>query len=70
MPQNDKSFECAFYPESPHGYQASQRAHDYWVKTLLDGKLPVPPKEVGGVQHVDSESCLPKQGSRGRRQRW
>jgi dipeptidyl-peptidase-4 len=46
---NDKSFEFMFYPESRHGYIAAQRAHsgrsghDYWVKTLLDGKLPQPP---------------------------
>ena len=59
-----------FDPESRHGYQASRRAHDYWVKTLFDGKLSLPLEQVGGVQHVDSESCLPKQGSRGRRQRW
>jgi hypothetical protein len=37
------------YPDSRHGVQASQRkhssreAHDFWVRTLLHGKLPAPP---------------------------
>jgi hypothetical protein len=37
------------YPDSRHGLQASQRkhsareAHDFWVRTLLGGKLPTAP---------------------------
>jgi len=42
-----KPFEMMFYPESRHGI--SQRAHvvrethDFWVRTLLGGRLPRPP---------------------------
>ena len=43
----NKEFEMFLYPDSRHGVQASQRAHynkgihDFWVRTLLDGKNPV-----------------------------
>jgi hypothetical protein len=39
------------YPDSRHGIQASQRGHvarethDYWVRVLLDGKLPEAPAQ-------------------------
>ncbi len=45
-----KPFELMLYPDSRHGTQASQRAHaarlahDYWVRTLLGGRLPGQPK--------------------------
>jgi dipeptidyl-peptidase-4 len=45
----NKPFELMLYPDSRHGYQAGQRAHaarvahDYWVKTLLGGRLPQGP---------------------------
>ena len=47
----NKPFELMLYPDSRHGIQGSQRghyarlAHDYWVRTLLGGKLPSPPKQ-------------------------
>jgi dipeptidyl-peptidase 4 len=43
---NDRSFELMIYPNSRHGIRASQRAHalreahDFWVRHLLDGRLP------------------------------
>lgn len=43
---HDKRFELMIYPDSRHGIQPSQRAHqlrethDYWVRNLLGGKLP------------------------------
>ena len=43
---HDKRFELMIYPDSRHGIQASQRAHqareshDFWVRNLLGGKLP------------------------------
>jgi len=46
---NNRKFELMLYPDSRHGTQASQRphqtreAHDFWVRTLLDGKLPAEP---------------------------
>lgn len=49
LTEHDKPFELMLYPDSRHGVQASQRrhatreAHDYWVRTLLGGKLPAPP---------------------------
>jgi dipeptidyl-peptidase-4 len=48
---HNKRFELMLYPDSRHGIQSSQRAHvarethDYWVRTLLDGRLPEPPGE-------------------------
>jgi dipeptidyl-peptidase-4 len=42
----DKRFELMVYPDSRHGIQASQRAHqareshDFWVRNLLGGRLP------------------------------
>jgi dipeptidyl-peptidase-4 len=49
LTEHDKPFEMMLYPDSRHGVQASQRkhsvreTHDYWVRTLLGGKLPTPP---------------------------
>lgn len=49
LTEHDKSFELMLYPDSRHGLQASQRrhsvreAHDFWVRTLLGGKLPASP---------------------------
>ena len=49
LTEHDKPFELMVYPDSRHGLQASQRkhsareAHDFWVRTLLGGKLPTPP---------------------------
>jgi len=46
---HDKAFELMLYPDSRHAVQASQRthaareAHDFWVRTLLGGKVPTPP---------------------------
>jgi len=46
LTSNDEHFEFMLYPDSRHGLQASQRAHssreahDFWVRHLLDGKLP------------------------------
>ena len=46
----NKPFELMLYPDSRHGIQAAQRphysrvAHDYWVKTLLGGRLPAGPR--------------------------
>jgi dipeptidyl-peptidase-4 len=51
LTSNNKRFELMLYPDSRHGLQASQRAHatrethDYWVRNLLDGKLPPAPVE-------------------------
>ncbi len=45
LTSNDKDFELMLYPDSRHGLQASQRTHssrathDFWVRTLLDGKI-------------------------------
>jgi dipeptidyl-peptidase-4 len=44
---HDKPFELMLYPGSRHGLQSSQRAHanrethDFWVRHLLGGRLPV-----------------------------
>jgi dipeptidyl-peptidase-4 len=44
---HNKPFELMLYPGSRHGLQASQRAHanrethDFWVRHLLGGRLPV-----------------------------
>jgi dipeptidyl-peptidase-4 len=46
LTSHDKPFELMVYPDSRHGVQAGQRAHaareahDFWVRTLLGGKLP------------------------------
>ncbi len=46
----NEPFELMLYPDSRHGIQAAQRphysrvAHDYWVKTLLGGRLPAGPR--------------------------
>jgi dipeptidyl-peptidase 4 len=51
------SFELMIYPNSRHGFQASQRAHAtreahaFWVRTLLDGKAPVAPVLAAGGAH-------------------
>jgi dipeptidyl-peptidase-4 len=45
LTSNNKQFELMLYPDSRHGLQAAQRAHasrathDFWVRTLLDGKI-------------------------------
>ncbi len=45
LTSNNKDFELMLYPDSRHGLQASQRqhssraTHDFWVRTLLDGKV-------------------------------
>jgi dipeptidyl-peptidase 4 len=44
---HDKPFELMLYPGTRHGLQSSQRAHanreahDFWVRHLLGGRLPV-----------------------------
>lgn len=49
LTEHDKPFELMVYPDSRHGLQASQRkhaareAHEFWVRTLLGGRLPEPP---------------------------
>lgn len=49
LTEHDKPFELMLYPDSRHGVQASQRrhaareAHDFWVRSLLGGKLPAAP---------------------------
>jgi dipeptidyl-peptidase 4 len=54
LTEHDKPFELMVYPDSRHGLQASQRkhaareAHDFWVRTLLGGKLPTPPAGPAG----------------------
>ena len=51
LTSQNKPFELMLYPDSRHGYQAAQRAHsarlghDYWVRTLLGGKLPLAPRD-------------------------
>ena len=46
---HNRSFELMLYPNSRHGFQASQRphstreTHDFWVRTLLDGTIPPAP---------------------------
>jgi dipeptidyl-peptidase-4 len=46
LTMNDKRFELMLYPDSRHGIQQSQRAHqarethDFWVRNLLGGRLP------------------------------
>jgi dipeptidyl-peptidase-4 len=41
---NNKRFEMTLYPDSRHGISQrahlSREAHDYWVRTLLGGRLP------------------------------
>ncbi|MFH1574454.1 MAG: prolyl oligopeptidase family serine peptidase, partial [Acidobacteriota bacterium] len=55
---HNKSFELMLYPDSRHGIQASQRphqgreAHDFWVRTLLDGKLPATPTSSAGERKL------------------
>jgi dipeptidyl-peptidase-4 len=52
LTSHNKRFELMVYPDSRHGVQASQRAHntrethDFWVRHLLDGKLPQGPAPV------------------------
>jgi dipeptidyl-peptidase-4 len=46
---HNKAFELMLYPGSRHGLQPSQRphasreAHDFWVRRLLDGRVPEAP---------------------------
>ncbi|MEO5819038.1 MAG: S9 family peptidase [Vicinamibacteraceae bacterium] len=46
LTSHDKRFELMIYPNSRHGIQLSQRAHqareshDFWVRNLLAGRLP------------------------------
>ena len=50
LTSNNKMFELMLFPDSRHGVQAGQRAfsvrgtHDYWVRVLLGGTLPVEEK--------------------------
>jgi dipeptidyl-peptidase 4 len=52
---HNKSFDVMIYPNSRHGFQPAQRphatreAHDFWVRTLLDGKAPLAPVLTGGA---------------------
>jgi dipeptidyl-peptidase-4 len=52
LTSHNQRFELMVYPDSRHAIQASQRAHvarethDYWVRTLLDGKLPEAPAQT------------------------
>ncbi len=54
LTSHNKSFEMMLYPDSRHGFKPSQRphatreAHDFWVRTLLDGKVPLAPVLTGG----------------------
>ncbi|MBI2220522.1 MAG: S9 family peptidase [Acidobacteria bacterium] len=49
---HNKPFEVMLYPGSRHGLQMSQRphanreSHDFWVRHLLDGRLPQAPQKV------------------------
>lgn len=51
--RRNASFEMMLYPGSRHGFQPSQRAHatreahDFWVRTLLDGRIPLAPVLTG-----------------------
>ncbi len=51
---HNRSFEMMLYPNSRHGVQPSQRAHatreahDFWVRTLLDGTALLAPVLAGG----------------------
>ena len=53
LTEHDRTFELMLYPDSRHGVQASQRkhsareAHDFWVRTLLNGALPAGPPTPG-----------------------
>lgn len=53
LTERDKPFELMLYPNSRHSVQASQRrhaareSHDYWVRHLLGGALPTPPRARG-----------------------
>jgi hypothetical protein len=48
LTSHNKRFEMTIYPGSRHGLQLAQRAHanrethDFWVRTLLNGRLPEP----------------------------
>ena len=50
LTEHDKPFELMLYPDSVTALQARQRAHaarvahDFWVRTLLGGRLPGQPK--------------------------
>ena len=54
LTSHNTSFEMMLYPNSRHGFQAAQRphatreAHDFWVRSLLDGKAPLAPVLTGG----------------------
>jgi dipeptidyl-peptidase-4 len=51
LTSHNKRFELMLYPDSRHGIQPGQRGHvtrethDYWVRVLLDGKLPEAPAQ-------------------------
>jgi dipeptidyl-peptidase-4 len=51
LTSNNKRFELMLYPDSRHGVQSSQRphatreTHDFWVRNLLNGKLPTAPED-------------------------
>ena len=58
LTMHDRRFELMVYPDSRHGIQASQRAHqqreahDFWVRNLLGGRLP---EVVVGVETLRPE---------------
>jgi dipeptidyl-peptidase-4 len=59
---HDKRFELMLYPDSRHGIHASQRAHqarethDFWVRTLLGGRLPAGILETGSPAGGDTKA--------------
>lgn len=62
---HDKSFELMLYPDSRHGVQVSQRrhaareGHDFWVRTLLGGRLPTSPAAPAGTPPAKPTSTSP-----------
>jgi dipeptidyl-peptidase-4 len=52
LTSNNKPFEMMLYPDSRHGIvqraHASRESHDFWVRTLLGGRLPMPPQTAPG----------------------
>ncbi|HTU99713.1 MAG TPA: DPP IV N-terminal domain-containing protein, partial [Luteitalea sp.] len=65
LTEHDKPFELMVYPDSRHGVQASQRkhsargAHDFWVRTLLHGKLPAPPATAAPTRQAPASTTNP-----------
>ncbi|HXG68275.1 MAG TPA: S9 family peptidase, partial [Blastocatellia bacterium] len=56
LTSHNKPFELMLYPDSRHSLQTSQRAHaarethDYWVRTLLNGRMSEPLAATTGSQ--------------------